>query len=318
MNVYFAFADEMSINHLPPSPDEVRLFAAWLMLTHCSKESSLRQYLSALKTYCAIRGLFVPSPTEYPPLAAVVRGAARSFPGLTRRGKPVTPAILVNLVRTKPPAGAGWRARTTLQVYKDTAIILFFSMLRGSNIFPDSLATVNKIRQLTWDKIRRVDNGVVITVLLSKTVQFGEKLHEIPLVACPGSEFCPVGALDRLLQMRGGRAAATDLVLQLPGPAGNWGPLLKHQFIGWFKGRISAMGLDATFYFCHSFRHGSIALALLHHDNVTLIKLHSNHISDCIMTYSQIPAEKRTAVYTAMLNAVHDHAAAALHSGHGN
>ena len=107
---------------------------------------------------------------------------------------------------------------------------------------------------------------------------------------------------------RQGQAGPTDLVLQLPGAGGTWSPLVKYNYVPWLKGRIAAMGLDPSWYFCHSFRHGAISLALLHHSNVTLIKLYSNHVSDAILTYSQIPPEKRTDVYKAMLDAVHSHA----------
>ena len=297
----------MAIHDFPPSPDEVRLYAVWLILTVCAKADSLRQYLSALRVYAARRGHWVPSPTEYGPLLAVVKGAARVFAAPTRRSRPVSPEILTNLLLSLPPPGATLVQLVSLQTLKDTALILFLTMLRGSNLFPANHAAIDPLRQLTWEKIRRVHDGVVISIILSKTVQYRERIHEIHLAASPGSLFCPVAALDRLLAARGGAALPTDLVLQLPAADGTWAPLMKYQFVHWFRGRLAEMGEDPSAYSVHGFRHGSIQHAILHQGNMTLIRLHSNHMSDAIMCYSHVDPAKRRAVSAAMVSALDDH-----------
>ena len=310
IKAYFRFAGEMGIHDFPPTEEEVKLFAVWLTMTVCSGPDSVRQYLSALRVYAARRGHWVPSPTEYGPLLAVVRGAARRFPGPTRRSDPVTPEILINLLRSRPPAAPSAAQATTLQVLKDAALILFLSMLRGSNIFPPHPGAACKVRNLTWDKVRRVGGSVILTVLLSKTVQHRQRLHEICLVAAPGSICCPVAAFDRLRDMRQGLARPDDLVFVIPRGDGVWAPLVKYQFNRWFRGRLDQMGLDSTRFFVHGFRHGSIALAMLHQGDVTLIRLHSNHISDAIYVYSNIDPVRRTAVSAAMIAALDAQAAA--------
>lgn len=52
--------------------------------------------------------------------------------------------------------------------------VLFFSMLRASNLVPTTLKKVDPLRQLTWGAVRRYPNGAVLTVKLSKTIQFRE------------------------------------------------------------------------------------------------------------------------------------------------
>ena len=313
MKAYFRFAEEMAITEFPPTPDEVRLYAVWLMLSVCSRADSLRQYLAALRVFASRRGQWVPSPTEYGPLLSVVRGSARLFAGPTRRSEAVSPAILRNLLLSQPPPDPSPAQRVTLQVLKDAALLLFLTMLRGSNVFPPHPAAVDPVRNLTWDKVRRVPDGVIITIVLSKTVQYRERLHEIHLVSAPGSLFCPVAALDRLFAMRGGHALPQDLVLQLPSEDGTWTPLVKYQFLAWFRGRLADMGLDPAAFSVHGFRHGSIQLAILHQGNMTLIRLHSNHLSDAIMCYANIDPAKRSAVSSAMVAALDDHHLAAGH-----
>ena len=306
MRAYFRFADEMGITVFPPSAEDCRLYAVWLMLSVCSRPDSLRQYLSALRVYAARRGHWVPSPSEYGPLQAVVRGAARRFPGPSRRSDPVSPGILTNLLLTRLPERPSAIQRITLGVLKDAALILYLSMLRGSNLFPPYPGAACRVRNLTWNKVRRTADSVVVTVLLSKTVQFHQRLHEIRLVAVPGSIFCPVAAFDRLRDIRGGLAVADDFVFQLPQPDGSWRPLVKYEFNQWFKARLVDMGLDPRRFLVHGFRHGSIAWAMLHQGDITLIRLHSNHISEAIFCYSNIDPEKRTAVSAAMIAALDD------------
>ena len=304
MRTYFRFADEVGIHHFPPSPRETVLYASWLMLTTCSRSDSLRQYLAALRVHAARLGHWVPSPTEFPDLQSVVKGAARLFPGPSRRSLPVTPPILVNLLNTRPPPRASWRQLTTLQVLKDTALLLFLTMLRGSNLFPSHPAAADTARNLTWGKIRKVDNGVIITVTLSKTIQSQERIHEIPLSAAPGSMFCPVQALERLYALRGSPPAPTDHVLVLPNDDGSLSPLVKYQFLKWFRYRLDQMGLDSSRYHIHGYRHGAIQLAILSGNNITLIKLHSDHLSDAIMCYSHVEPEKRGVITQSMISAL--------------
>jgi hypothetical protein len=305
---FFTFANEVGITDLPPDGHELVMFATWLTVSgHCTTVGSLRQYLSAVRVLCRQKALVCPSPTEYGPLQATVSGMASRFAAPIRRSLPVTCEILINLVNSKPPKNATWGEKTILRVLKDTAILLFFTMLRGSNLFPPYPAAACKLRQLTWDKVAGIKggSGVVLTLILEKTIRYRERLHHIALAALPGSVFCPVAALQRMADLRGSMSTAeSDICLQLPMKSGGWRPLVKYEFNSWFRARISQMGLDETRYFVHGFRHGSLALALLHEPNVTLVRLNSNHLSDAIFTYSNIDPVKRFQVTQKMLSVV--------------
>ena len=116
-----------------------------------------------------------------------------------------------------------------------------------------------------------------------------------------------MSALCKMKDLQGPLVATgQSLVFKVPMVGGGWAPLTKAMFLPWLRGRLSQMGLDAARFHCHAFRHGSIALALEKQPNVTMIRLQSNHISDSIFTYSQIPAEKRGAVSSLMMDALLD------------
>ena len=305
MRAYWEFAAELAVDEFPPDPATVRLYATWLMLKKCGKEDSMRQYLSALKTHCNKLGLYVPSPSEFGPLAAVVSGAKRLFPGPTRQARPVTPTILRNLVFSRAPANATWCQRTTLQALKDVSILLFFSLLRSSSLMPPFPAAADKIRNLTWRQVRFIQGGAVLSILLSKTQQYRRKVHQVVLVERPGSPFCPVSAIRRLNSMRGaGVAQETDHVCMLPSESGAWTVMVKYQFLSWFQTRISQMGLRKECYLLHSFRHGGVALAMSEEPNLQLIRLQSNHLSNAVHVYSQLEVGRRLTVASAMINAL--------------
>jgi hypothetical protein len=77
-------------------------------------------------------------------------------------------------------------------------------MLRGSNLFPPYPAAACGIRQLTWDKVDDLNDGsgVILTLILEKTIQYRERLHKVALARDDNSPFCPVAALHRLANMR--------------------------------------------------------------------------------------------------------------------
>ena len=140
MKAFDQFCLELGVTNYPPTGEDLKRYSAWLMLYRCQKESSLRQYLAAVKTHFNQLNLHVPAPGEDGPLGAVVAGARRFFPGPVRKSRPVTIAILRNLVFSSAPPAATWRQRTTLRVFKDACIVLYFSMLRSSSLFPPWLA----------------------------------------------------------------------------------------------------------------------------------------------------------------------------------
>ena len=304
---FFKFCDDVSLNRLPPSGHQMVCYAAYLVATGtCTTEGSLRQYLSVVKTMCAKQNLFCPSPSEYTPLGETVRGMHRLFAGPVRRSKPITPMILTNLLNSNPPPNPSWLQQIILQTMKDASLLLFFTMLRSSNLMAPYPSAVNRDRLLTWSKIDRVDNGLVLTMIHEKTIQFRERLHCIPLASRPGSRFCPVAAIERLAAARGVlNLAPDDPVLMLPsGSDFSWQPMCKYQYNSWFKSRITQMKLDPSRYFIHGYRHGGVSLALLVEENITLVRLTSNHLSAAIMTYSQISPDKRFRVSSRMVDAL--------------
>ena len=308
LRAFDQFRVEMAIDYEPPTAEDMRNFAAWVMLYRCSREASMRQYLSAVKTHYHQRNMFVPAPSEYGPLGAVVEGSKRMFPGPVRRSLPVTIPILRNLVFSRAPPAATWRQRMSLRVLKDTALVLYFSMLRSSSLFPPWAAAADPDRNMVWSRVVFCEGGAKISVILAKTQQHFRRVHEVVLAERAGSPYCPVAALRRLKAMRGCRVDPGDHVFQLPlgqSAEDGWRILVKSDFHAWFKRRICQMNLREELYMLHGFRHGAVSLAISEEPNLALVKVASDHSSDAIWTYAQVAAARKRSVASVMLDTVH-------------
>ena len=179
---------------------------------------------------------------------------------------------------------------------------MYLSMLRSSNLIPISHGLVDTQRQLTWKQIIRYDDGIVIRVTLSKTIQFSQRVHEVAIASSPNSTFCPVRALDKLIELRGADNCAGDsLVFAVPGAGERWVPLTKTVAAAMLEQQISGMGLDPAKYRFHGFRHGSLQAAVLVEPSLEIIRVQSDHLSDAIHAYTSLPGHKRFGVSTSLL-----------------
>lgn len=304
---FMEFCKLYGVTSMPVSGDCLVNYVCWLLLSgRITTVGSAKQYLSAVSTLHKLAGESCVTPTEYPALKFTLDGMKRRFAFPPRRSLPITPAILLNLLNTRLHHSASWATKTTLAVMRCLCSVMFTSMLRSSNLIPPYPAAADPRRQLTWNKIRRLKNGAILAIPLEKTLQFSERLHEIPLAAKPGSVFCPVWALDQLIELRGGKDCIRhdDLVFVVPGGAGKWRPLVKYEFKEWLDVRFAQMGLEPGVRRIHGFRHGGINQAILSESNLQLVKISSNHLSDCINAYSHIPPARRFQVSSKMIEAM--------------
>ena len=296
---FILFSKMYEVPCLPVSGDTLVLFATWLVSSgRLSRASSVKQYLSAVSTMHRMHGLRCDTPKTYGPLDNTVQGIRRRFSGPVRKMEPVTPEILFNLISWPcdiytTSSTVSWDQQIILNVVQVLFIVAFFSMLRCSNLVADTFAHVDKERQLTWGRIKRFPGGIVISVVLSKTIQFKERVHQVALPAQPDSMFCPVKALDRLVQLRGAEnCGPTDLVFAVPGHNG-WVPLLKHTVVKILKAQVKRMNLNPDEFGFHGIRHGAIHIAVIAEPSLELIRVQSDHVSDAIHAYTSLPGSRR-------------------------
>ena len=301
---FYAYCDLANINTFPVDGVQLTLYVTWLAMTgRVTSADSLRQYVSAVNTLHRTMGLSCPTPSQYGPLQQVITGFRRLAQRPTKKSLPVTPPILTNLLGSRPHHPLCAVQAKFLTVLRSFTLLLFQTMVRSSNMVPPNRSKIDLEMILTWDKIRRVQSGVVITIVKSKTIQYGERIQQIPLAASMTSQVCPVVTLDCLATMYGRENCGPGTpVFRLPNSTGGWAVMTKADYIPFFRARLRQMGLDESLYSLHGFRHGAIQECMLVEKNMGLVKLTSDHASDAILAYSQVPPERRMDI-SAKINA---------------
>ena len=289
------FLEVADIQFLPLDGEQLCLFAGWLMVVRNLKApKSIRIYLSGVRTIHKRLGIDCHTPSSYGPLDQLLKGFERESPHRVKKALPITPVILANLLDSVPQNPHCPSQRQILTTYKALSLLLFQTMSRSSNMVPESRKRFDLRYLLKWGDIKRLDDGIVVHVTLSKTNQFGQKNHDIPIALSSNPKFCPVSTLTGLTNMYNPECLTPDSpIFQVPSPSGGFTPLQKSEFVGWLKSRLLQMNLPAERYGVHSFRHGAVQEAFLHESNRALIQLASGHSSDALLGYALIPPERR-------------------------
>ena len=290
------------ISGAPASGDELCLFATWLFVSgRVHSVQSVRNYLSAVRTWHRGNGLDCPTPTTFTPLGLTIRGLERKFSTPVRKMAPITPNILLSLVQY--PSNIFGTELEIFTVIRSLYIHLFLSMLRLDNMVPQSTGCFNSDVQLVWSRVVKLGQGVVIRATHTKQIQNRSRTLEVPLVAKPGSQVCPVAAFQNLLDLPGYPRGGNDPVYNVPGKSGGWVPMSRFQVVAVLDAQIKKFGLDPALYRPHAFRRGGIQLAVKLVPNFELVRIHSDHASDAIEAYTNLPPEDRYDVTVSMMNA---------------
>ena len=189
---YFAFCIYFQRTSLPANSDTICGFVQFL--SRSLKPGSVRNYLSGVRTLHSLLGFTYKFSEDFH-LQLVMRGISRINPHVPRRARPITPRILVNFHSHMDHEDSlhccVWAC----------ALVLFFSMSRLGSILPRSTKKDKRIF-LTKDRLRFCQEGLLLTLLHTKTIQFGRRFLHVPLLHLD-SVLCPVKAYRHLMEKVG-------------------------------------------------------------------------------------------------------------------
>ncbi len=129
----------------------------------------------------------------------------------------------------------------------------YFLMLRKSNAVPDAIQKFDKTKQLIHQDVTMGSKALLVSLKLSKTLQFGGRRHMVPLLSNPGSQLCPVKAYQAMCRVVPSRSQ--DLLFQNWSNKG-WVPLTYAQYQRQLKNIVTAIGSECTTYSTHSLHRG--------------------------------------------------------------
>ncbi len=185
-------------------------------------------------------------------LESVLKGIRRSLGDPVNRKLPITPDLLLALLRIldlgKLQDCSIWAA----------ALVMFYGMLRKSNVLPQTPATFDPSRHLRRKDISFYRDHLVLHIQWTKTIQYRERTLDIPLPRLSDHPLCPLTAVFKAWHMS--PAAAQD------GPAfvvdaGGSVPLTAQKFLAVFRQSLETAKLDSRQYGLHSFRRGGASWA---------------------------------------------------------
>ena len=154
-HAYYTFCEIYSVPPMPADPKQLGLYSAWLVASGKVKAvSSIKQYLSAVRSMHREDGWDCATPKSSYELDSYVRGIARQLRRPPKRMAPITPAILHHLLDYPDVSeNTSHEMQVTTEITKCLNVVLFFSMLRVSSLVPSSPGLVDPERQITWDRI---------------------------------------------------------------------------------------------------------------------------------------------------------------------
>ena len=128
-----------------------------------------------------------------------LQGLNKTMLNPVKQAHPLTPDILLDIV-----AYLDLTKRYDL-VFWGLLVVGFFTFFRKSNLMPDNVLNFDPRKQLTKAHVRFEQTLAVINVTWSKTIQYRQKILEVPLFSIDNSPLCPVRVLRALTQLPGKR-----------------------------------------------------------------------------------------------------------------
>lgn len=232
-------------------------------------------------------------------LSITFRGISRIAMHTPSRALPVTPSILVKISRTID------YVRDPLSCTLFCAFLFsFFLMARLANIVPKSSKSFDRRRNITRGDVRVIPSGLLITFKATKTIQFGERKLNIPLVSIPGSPLCPVSAYARMLQLI--PAPSCSPLFVIPGHTSNiYTPLTSSRFVSEFRQCLKTAGIAQHDYFSgHSFRRGAASWAFNNGVPGEIIQLYGDWTSDAYKAYLEFSHQSKLSLAHLVRNAI--------------
>ena len=157
--------------------------------------SSVRNYLSILSHINKSLGYSCAFMGDYDTRLAN-RAVRRLLGDFTARKHAMSVDILLQISRHFDPGNVFHTCMAAL------FLVAFFSFLRISNLVPRTLGDISHHSPLFLRRssVKFSARGAVLSVTRTKTLQFNQRILEIPLPPIPGSPLCPVSALSAYLQ----------------------------------------------------------------------------------------------------------------------
>ena len=274
------------MGYQPVPVQQAHLLQYAAFLARKLKPSSIRSYLNIIGILHKEFGLPNPLIDNWA-LKSLLTGVSRVKGSPPNQKLPITPQILLRLHDTLC-------FTSSLDTsFWAVCLVAFFGMFRKSHLLPVSASKFDPTKQLTKRDFRIYSWGSLITIRWSKTIQFRERLVQIPIPCIPQSKLCPTAATAHAFSFTNAEEQNSQAFNWHDDPTRSIKHLTYSIFLKKLKHHLSLIGIDPTLYSGHSFRRGGASFSYQSGVPIELIKALGDWRSDTVLMYLTMPLNIR-------------------------
>ena len=191
-NSYLRFCQHMGYPPVPAQPAHICQYAAFLART--LKATSIPNYLNIISILHKEFNLPNPLANNWA-LQSLLTGIKRVKGQPPAQKLPIAPDVLKKIyfqLNLRNSFDASFWA---------VCLVSFYGMLRKRHLLAGSHSTFDPSQQLVRSDFQIFPWGALVTIRWSKTIQFRERVVQIPLPLIPDSPLCPVIAIQRAFSL---------------------------------------------------------------------------------------------------------------------
>lgn len=273
---YLEFIQDFSDSYspFPCPPTQAALYATWL--ARDLKYSSVLNYLSGLNYFLKQNSSSTLDYTSYE-LSSTLRGIKRLRGAAPRQAAPLLPGHLLHMFSylTHNSGHNSWRA---------AVLCSFRGLLRKCQVtYSDSCLLRKDFQFFKW--------GMVLCIRRSKTIQFQERVLEVPVARCPNESICAVHWTER--HFRELPANPDDPAFRIPSTEGRSNPLTYAIYQDSLRLFAARAGLDPSSISSHSLRRGGCTYLAMCGATMEELRTRGDWKSDTVFTYLKTPLSER-------------------------
>ena len=273
-NSYIAFCNRLGYTPVPASQDTLCRYAAFLAKS--LKYNSVKQYINIIRLLHLEWGLPNPLDNNFS-LTCTLKGIRRTLGDTINQKMPITPTHL-KLILSKLSLSVALDANVWA-----VCLVLFFSLLRRSNVLPTTTSSFDPQKQLRRKDIMFYHWGISVSVRNTKTIQYGERMLNIPLPRSSNNNLCPVKAVFHAMSFSP-KVPPEGPAFALPYHAGHIS-LTASVFIQKVTRCLQESGVDTSCFGGHSFRRGGASWGYANGLSTETIRILGDWKSSCYMNY---------------------------------
>ena len=298
---FVVFCGAFGLQFLPPEDETLSQFLVFQSASCCV--ASLKVYVYGIRAFVLQRGFDFKPWSERYPVFSTMMGLKRMFGDERVQKLAVTPKLLLQFCLFIP-----FQSFNGVMIW-GAFMTAFFGLFRKDNVTTGKAAAFNPRANLTVGDF--LDDGgdvVWIRVKHSKTIQFRQRFHWVPLTCMVDHPLCPVRSVRRVLALHAamGSPPTAPMFMWRRGGTSSVGPMVHSVFVHEFRCLVARCGLDWKQYSGHSFRRGGATYCFNLGVCPDLIKMLGDWKSDAYLLYDETTEARRLELPRAMAKAIAD------------